>query len=267
MLLPFQLNGLNLDSGTAVAVVSGSFTEAQIVAGGQEITITLTNDTWVASGATFNAQRQNIIDGLDSAQSELLGWNNEVRDKEVVTAVVRTSDTVVTITLTASPLYDITSDETITVTVPATALTGAVELTGTPTLGVTADAEVETEEIRSGGWAALNAYEAYQQRKKRRRREREEILKSIPDEVDREIAAFMHPDPREQEIAELDRLVADTFRNDELKLAKEYSERVAKAYVRAAMQHNFSALEAFEREMDRAREEDEFLLIALSLLG
>ena len=103
---------------------------------GKTVIITLTNDTWVASGATFDAQRQNIINGLDSAQSETLGWNNEVRDKEVVTAVVRTSDTVVTITLSAAAAYNITSDETITVTAPATALTGASELTATPTIGV-----------------------------------------------------------------------------------------------------------------------------------
>jgi len=147
MLLPLHLNGLNLDSGTAVAVITGTaaagLTEAEVVAGGETIIITLTNDTWVAAGATFNAQRQNIIDGLDSAQSEVTGWNAEVRDNEVVTAVVRTSDTVVTITLSAAAAYDVTADETITVTVPASALvTSATELTATPTIAVTADAEV-----------------------------------------------------------------------------------------------------------------------------
>ena len=125
---------------TATAVVSGtataSITEADIVAGGKTIIITITNDTWVTAGATFNATRQDIIDGLDSAQSELLGWNNEVRDKEVVGAVVRTSDTVVTITLTASPLYDLTANETITITVPASAVTAAAPITATPTFDV-----------------------------------------------------------------------------------------------------------------------------------
>ena len=125
---------------TATAAITGtatsSITEADIVAGGKTIIITLTNDTWVAAGATFNATRQDIIDGLDSAQSELLGWNNEVRDKEVVGAVVRTSDTVVTITLTASPLYDLTANETITITVPASAVTAAAPITATPTFDV-----------------------------------------------------------------------------------------------------------------------------------
>jgi hypothetical protein len=109
----------------ATADLSGTLAdltvEQNIVDGGKVLVITLTNATWVTVGVLFDAQRQNIIDGMDSAQSELTGWNNEVRDKEVVGAVVRTSDTVVTITLTASPAYDITATEAITVTVPGTA--------------------------------------------------------------------------------------------------------------------------------------------------
>jgi len=120
-------------TGTAVATIN----EADIVTGGKTIIITLTGDTWVAAGATFNAQRQNIIDGLDAASSPANGWNNEVRDKEVVTAVVRTSDTIVTITLTAQAGYDISSQEVITVTIPATALvTSSSEIIGVPTFTV-----------------------------------------------------------------------------------------------------------------------------------
>jgi len=102
-------------------LTGGRQVEQDIVVGGKTIIITLSDATWVADGATFDAQRQNIIDGLDSQQSELTGWNNEVRDKEVVGAVVRTSDTVVTITLTASPAYQISATETIIVTVPGSA--------------------------------------------------------------------------------------------------------------------------------------------------
>jgi len=120
-------------TGTATAIID----EDDIVTGGKTIILTLTGDTWVASGAAFNAQRQNIIDGLDSAQVEGTGWNAEVRDKEVVGAVVRTSDTVVTITLTAAASYDITAQEVITVTVPATALvTSASAVIAAPTFTV-----------------------------------------------------------------------------------------------------------------------------------
>jgi hypothetical protein len=125
----------SVTTGTAVPTQ----TEADVVTGGKTIILTLTGDTWVAAGATFDAQRQAIIDGLDSAQSELTGWNAEVRDKEVVGAVVRTSDTIVTITLTASAAYDITSTETITATIPATALvTSASAVISSPTFTVTA---------------------------------------------------------------------------------------------------------------------------------
>ena len=124
-------------TGTATA----SIVESDVVSGGKTIIITLTGDTWVTAGATFDAQRQNIINGLDSEQSETNGWNAEVRDKEVVGAVVRTSDTVVTITLTAASAYDITAQEVITVTVPASALvTSASDITGSPTF--TVDAEI-----------------------------------------------------------------------------------------------------------------------------
>ena len=123
------------------AVVTGtivsSATEADIVAGGNTIIITLTGDTWIAAGAaSFDLQRDEILQGLDSAQGEALGWNLQVRDTEVVTAVVRTSDTVVTITLSASPLYNIIATETITVTVPGTAVNRGLEITATPTFTV-----------------------------------------------------------------------------------------------------------------------------------
>lgn len=120
-------------TGTATAIID----EVDVAVGGKTIIITLTGDTWVADGPTFNAERQNIINGLDSAQSEVTGWNAEVRDKEVVGAVARTSDTVVTITLSAVASYDITVQETITVTVPASALvTSSTEVVGTPTFTV-----------------------------------------------------------------------------------------------------------------------------------
>lgn len=116
--------------------VTASITEADIVTGGNTIILTLTGDTWVTAGATFDAQRQNIINGIDSAQAEATGWDAEVKAKEVVGAVVRTSSTVVTITLTAAAAYDITAQETITATIPATALTLAGAVVASPTFTV-----------------------------------------------------------------------------------------------------------------------------------
>ena len=135
--------GYALEAGGGGITVTGTAiptqTEADIVSGGKTIILTLNGDAFVASGATFDAERQGIIDGLNSAQTETTGWNNEVRDLEVVSSVVRDSDTQVTITLTASAAYDITAAETITATIPASALvTGTSPIIATPTFEVTA---------------------------------------------------------------------------------------------------------------------------------
>ena len=126
-------------SAAISGTISPSATESEIVSGGRTIIIDLTNDTWVAAGGTFDAQRQNIIDGITSAQSETTGWNNEVRDKQGVTGVVRTDNDTVTITLDAQSAYEITADETITVTVPASALvTSSEAVVATPIFDIAA---------------------------------------------------------------------------------------------------------------------------------
>ena len=120
-------------TGTAIA----SINESDIVTGGKTIIITLTNDTWIAAGAgSFDLQRDEIIAGCDSAQSEATGWDLVVKALQSLGGVVRTSDTVVTITLDAQALYNITAQETITVTVPGTAITGGVAIIATPTFVV-----------------------------------------------------------------------------------------------------------------------------------
>lgn len=128
-------------AGGASAAVTGTLatgtkTQADVVEGGQTIILTLTGDTFVASGATFDAQRQAIINGLDAASSPATGWNTLVRDTLDVSAVVRTSDTIVTITLPAIAGYAITADEVITCTIPAAALTGAVAIESSPTITI-----------------------------------------------------------------------------------------------------------------------------------
>lgn len=105
-------------------------TETDIVNGGKTVILTITSDTWVTAGATFNAQRQNIIDGFDDAA---------LAAGLAVTDVVRTSDTVVTITFSAIPGYDITSDSVVEVTVPASALTSSGDaIVAAPTFTISA---------------------------------------------------------------------------------------------------------------------------------
>lgn len=128
-----MFNGVQLlnivEVGEVSTTISGTLTstpskiETAIVTGGETLTVTLNGDTWV-SGAAFNDTiRQAIIDGITSNGVETLGWNNEVRDKIAVNSVVRTSDTVVTITFAGAPAYEITAVEAIRVTTPAAAMT------------------------------------------------------------------------------------------------------------------------------------------------
>ena len=130
-------------SGTATPTI----VEADVVTGGKTWILTAQADTWVAEGATFDAQRRGILDGMTSAQSEGTGWNTEVRDNAAVGSVVRDSDTQVTVTLGASPAYDITAEETITHTIPAAAFVASNDaIVATPTVGIS----LTTEPAASG---------------------------------------------------------------------------------------------------------------------
>lgn len=157
---------INLPPATLAAITGTAttgITEADVQAGGKTIIITLTNDTWAAAGAAFDAQRQNILDGLAST-SGIFAIN------EPVTSVVRTSDTVVTITLTADPTYDIVVTDTITDTVPASALTTSlVGVLATPSFTVSTNpVPPPTVDYQSDG-----------KKRRRRRRQTDELFDSI----------------------------------------------------------------------------------------
>jgi hypothetical protein len=127
----------DVTAGTPAAALTGTLadnaTEAQIVSGGETLVITLTNDTWDATIGDNNSKTTDLINGIDSGGVEGTGWDAVVKANMDFNDVTRTSDTVVTITLGAEATYDITANETITVTVPATAVTGVAPITATPT--------------------------------------------------------------------------------------------------------------------------------------
>ena len=120
-------------SATITGTITSSANESHITTGGRTLVITLTNETWVAPALPFDGQRQAIINGMDSAQAEATGWDAVVKAGLAVTDVARTSDTVVTMTLPAFGSYDISGAETITATVPATAVTAGAAIVGSPT--------------------------------------------------------------------------------------------------------------------------------------
>ena len=124
-------------TAAATGTITASVNEGDIVAGGKTLIITLTDEHWIASGAgSFDLQRDEIIAGVDSAQSEATGWDLVPKATQSLGGVVRTSDTVVTITWDAFPTYNITANETITVTVPGTAVVNTLGMTATPTFTI-----------------------------------------------------------------------------------------------------------------------------------
>jgi len=147
-----------VNAATVTAGVTGTIfgrneprIESDIVAGGRTIILTLANTTWVAVGATFDAERQAIINGLSAASSPADGWNTRVRDTLAVTTVVRTSDTVVTVTLPAVAAYDIAASEVLTATIPASAVASAGAVVATPT--ITIHPVPVTTQRATRGWA------------------------------------------------------------------------------------------------------------------
>jgi hypothetical protein len=121
--------------------------ESDIVTGGLTIILTLTGDTWIAAGATsFDTIRSDIIFSITGSQFDPGGWNN-LRGDIDVSNVVRTSDTVVTITLPALPSYSIVDDEYLTFKAPALALTNRITLTAPETVTLYADGIYATETV------------------------------------------------------------------------------------------------------------------------
>jgi hypothetical protein len=143
------LNGAPIPGPSAV--LSGSSVpwvhQSKIVAGGETGTLTLTNETWDATVGEDNAITTALINGIDSDSSEATGWDAVVKANMDFNDVTRISDTIVTITLAAEPTYAITSDETITVTIPASALSGSNPIVATPTF----DVRVGTYYVRTDG--------------------------------------------------------------------------------------------------------------------
>lgn len=142
-------------TGTATSALQ----EAQVVNGGKTIILTLTGDTYLAAGTGpigSTANTQDLINGIDSAQSGANGWDARVKTALVpATHVVRTSATVATITLPAVSNYSIAAKETITATIPASVLTGASPIVATPTFTVAQAVNAVTANVALTGIATV----------------------------------------------------------------------------------------------------------------
>ena len=156
---------------------------------------------------------------------------------------------------------------------------GPYVVTGTNVVGsddsngftVTVVAAADSAEQPAGGWLFLNEYEAELIRRRardRRLRELEEETERIEDKIDREIAQLLRvqeaKDEKREDFARLAKLAKD---HADIEAARQYGDRVARAFARAIAQGNYSSLEALDRELKRARDEEEqFLLLATMML-
>ncbi len=140
----------------------------------------------------------------------------------------------------------------------------------TVTITVSLGPQPESDQVTGGGWAFWNDYEAEQQRRRaraRKRKELEEESEQIQNELDRAIALELRKqEALDDKRKDLERLRSIAQKHADLDAAQRYSERVATAYARVLVKGNYSALEALDRELRRAKEEDEFLLNAAMLL-
>ncbi len=121
-------------TGTAVA---GGVEEADIVTGGETLILTLTNGEWDLLLGGDNALTTALIAGITGDDGGATGWDDEVAILHGT--VVRTSDTVVTITLPASAAYAILVDEDISVVVPASVVPIADVALAVKTFTITED--------------------------------------------------------------------------------------------------------------------------------
>lgn len=127
-----------------------------------------------------------------------------------------------------------------------------------------------TPEQPTGGWLFQNDYDSELARRRALRRKLkklEEEDEQIQDAVTREIAQILRQQQAKDERRdELKRLGELAKRSADLEAARLYGERVATAYARALSKGTYSALEALDRELARAREEEEALSLMFMLL-
>ena len=154
--VPQQIKTLEIPSGTIVvdgyAPQIGGSTAIEVPVGA--VAVTGYAPTRVVRYTAFADAISAIILGLDSAQSEGTGWDAVVKAALEAdhTKVVRTSDTVVTITLPACGTYSITANETITVTIPVAALVSSTsDIVASPTFGITEMTAVEIQPPAGAG--------------------------------------------------------------------------------------------------------------------
>jgi hypothetical protein len=111
-------------------VITAGVAEGDIVAGGKTIIVRLTNGEFAVDVASNAAKRNAIFDGFKTSSSDPAMWNKVISALKLAgeSAITRNSSNKITITLPAVSDYDISLNETISLTLPyMTAASGTVE--------------------------------------------------------------------------------------------------------------------------------------------
>lgn len=121
----------------AGTIYPGGCQESEVVSGGKTIIITLSSSQWESDIGTDCANTTALIQGFDSNKSEATGWNDLIRDSALTYSnITRDSATQVTVTLPAVGSYDISENETITLTIPSSSITTDDDIVATPTFQI-----------------------------------------------------------------------------------------------------------------------------------
>ncbi len=109
-------------SGTAVPSIG----EGDIVVGQKQLIITLTNGKFALDVASDADKRNAIFDGIKTSSSDTTMWDKVITALKAAgeTAIIRNSSNKITITLPAVSDYNISMNETISVTVPYKTIAG-----------------------------------------------------------------------------------------------------------------------------------------------
>jgi hypothetical protein len=147
---------------------------------------------------------------------------------------------------------------------------GTLQLLGFGPTVIVEEGVITPDGLPTTGWKFLMEFDTFRQKRDEEEEKRKKDLEQIKEleDTDRQIAELLQQDikaeARQKEIKELERIIARNATAQDLIDAEAHN--VAKAFARAALQKNFSAIEALEREMDRKIEEDEFLMLAMMIL-
>jgi hypothetical protein len=122
-----QIRGVTVD--IAGTVVSPAAAESDIVTGGRTLVIKLQYAKWISDIASGQTSREALF-GSFTAASDATEWSKAITamKAEGTGCIVRTSDDTVTITMPEISTYNIASNQTVTLTVPASLLVGSPEI-------------------------------------------------------------------------------------------------------------------------------------------